>query len=412
MVYTGEEINPAKLFTLMTFVLAFPNAFQLLWIMIEFVTSSRVALERFQHFLLIEENDQKQMLKRISSSTDNKTQNDPKIPMVSLKNLCCKLTTESMEKKDNKVTLLENVNLDLSEAKLIAVIGKIGCGKSSLLNVILKELPVTKGELSINGSIALVSQKAWLFTGTIRDNIIFGKEYDEKWFNIVLRACALDSDLDCFAQRDLSYIGERGIKLSGGQRARVSLARAVYHNTDIYLLDDPLSALDSKIGSHVFEQCIKRLLSKRLRILVTHDIHYLDSVDQIVVMDKGSILGQGTYGEICASYPALEEMIKTFQNGSAKNQDIIKSHQSHKQGDPQLNNKTNEDDKQEQEDKAVGTVSVKTYWHYVRSGNSIFVLVALLVVCIFSQGMYIYVIKTMLLALVVVLSKQLLPNLS
>ena len=193
---------------------------------------------------------------------------------------------------------LNNINLDVRGNTLLVVTGPVGSGKSSLLHAISGELLKSSGILKVWGSIAYVSQSAWIFSGTVRDNILFGQEYSEKKYQKIICACALLDDMAKFPQGDLSQLGERVVSLSGGQKARVSLARAVYYDADIYLLDDPLSAVDNKIGKHIFESCILGLLGDRLNILVTHHLQYANQADYILVLEGGTITKSGTFKEM------------------------------------------------------------------------------------------------------------------
>jgi len=175
----------------------------------------------------------------------------------------------------------------------------------------------------MKGKLAYSCQEPWIFSGSVRQNILFGKEYDELLYEGIISACALENDFMQLPQRDSTIVGERGITLSGGQKARVNLARALYQEADIYLLDDPLSAVDSRVSRHIFDKCIKKYLNGSLRILVTHQLQYLPQADHVIVMDKvfienqcyhhtnlslltlnnilwiqGGILDQGTYTEL------------------------------------------------------------------------------------------------------------------
>uniref|UniRef100_A0A672ZTS9 Cystic fibrosis transmembrane conductance regulator n=1 Tax=Sphaeramia orbicularis TaxID=375764 RepID=A0A672ZTS9_9TELE len=184
---------------------------------------------------------------------------------------------------------LQNVSFTLNSQQLLAVIGPVGAGKSSLLSSILGELPSEKGVLKVKGQLTYASQQPWVFPGTIRSNILFGKELIPQKYERVLRACALKRDLELLPDGDMTLIGDRGATLSGGQKARVNLARAVYQDADIYLLDDPLSAVDAEVGRHLFEKCICGFLRNKPRILVTHQLQYLKAADQIIVLKEVSV---------------------------------------------------------------------------------------------------------------------------
>ena len=193
---------------------------------------------------------------------------------------------------------LSDISFNVRNGNLLAIIGAVGSGKSSLLTAILGELPLHRGSASYHGKIAYVPQIPWVFSGTIRENILFGSPFNEERFQQVVQICELAKDLTNFTNGDLTEIGQRGVTLSGGQKARVGLARAVYSDADIYLLDDPLSAVDTKVGRRLFESCILGHLSGRIRLLVTHQLQYLKDADRVIVMDNGSITHQGVYAEI------------------------------------------------------------------------------------------------------------------
>lgn len=150
----------------------------------------------------------------------------------------------------------------------------------------LGELGVSAGQVHVGGNISYTAQEPWLFSASIRDNVLFGQPYNSLWYNTVVQACALDKDFEELSHGDRSLVGEKGALLSGGQKARVNLARAIYRQTDIYILDDPLSAVDSRVGKYLFEECICKHLEKKIRILVTHQLQYLKDVDLVVIMDK------------------------------------------------------------------------------------------------------------------------------
>nr|XP_046238010.1 ATP-binding cassette sub-family C member 4-like isoform X2 [Scatophagus argus]XP_046238011.1 ATP-binding cassette sub-family C member 4-like isoform X2 [Scatophagus argus]XP_046238012.1 ATP-binding cassette sub-family C member 4-like isoform X2 [Scatophagus argus]XP_046238013.1 ATP-binding cassette sub-family C member 4-like isoform X2 [Scatophagus argus] len=193
---------------------------------------------------------------------------------------------------------LVNISISLKTPLLLTVIGPVGAGKSSLLSAILGELPCDTGTLKVKGQLSYAAQQPWVFPGTIRSNILFGKELNPQKYERVIRACALKRDLELLPDGDLTLIGDRGATLSGGQKARVNLARAVYQDADIYLLDDPLSAVDAEVGRHLFEQCICGLLKNKPRILVTHQLQHLRAADQILVLKEGHPMAQGTFSEL------------------------------------------------------------------------------------------------------------------
>lgn len=196
---------------------------------------------------------------------------------------------------------LTDLSLTIKPGKIIAVIGPVGAGKSSLLHVLLRELPLISGSVHVGGNVSYASQEPWLFAGSVRQNILFGQAMDRPRYNTVVRRCALDRDFALFPHGDKTIVGERGVSLSGGQRARISLARAVYKRADIYLLDDPLSAVDAHVGRHLFESCLIGYLRNTTRILVTHQLQFLRDVDQIIILKNGAIAAAGNFDTLSAS---------------------------------------------------------------------------------------------------------------
>ncbi|KAI2474194.1 ATP binding cassette (ABC) transporter subfamily C member [Diabrotica virgifera virgifera] len=193
---------------------------------------------------------------------------------------------------------LQDISLQIPSGTLCAVVGPVGAGKSSLLQLLLGELPTKSGKVSIGGEISYSSQEPWLFQSSVRKNILFGKPYEKTWYDKVVKVCALERDFEQFPHKDRTIVGEKGVSLSGGQRARINLARAIYRNADVYLLDDPLSAVDTHVGKHLFENCIVNHLRGKTRILVTHQIQYLKKANLIVVVNDGKIEAQGTFNEL------------------------------------------------------------------------------------------------------------------
>uniref|UniRef100_A0A7N8XKB9 ATP-binding cassette, sub-family C (CFTR/MRP), member 2 n=1 Tax=Mastacembelus armatus TaxID=205130 RepID=A0A7N8XKB9_9TELE len=206
------------------------------------------------------------------------------------------------------------VSLDIKPGRLVAVVGAVGSGKSSLMSAVLGEMHCTKGFVNIKGSLAFVPQQAWIQNATLRDNILFGSPHEDKRLQEVVEACALVPDLELLPGGDLTEIGEKGINLSGGQKQRVSLARAAYSQADIYLLDDPLSAVDSHVGKHLFDKVLgpKGILKNKTRILVTHGVNFLPYVDEIVVLVDGVVSEVGSYNSLRVSRGAFSEFLDTY----------------------------------------------------------------------------------------------------
>ncbi|XP_047540734.1 ATP-binding cassette sub-family C member 4-like [Vanessa atalanta] len=226
---------------------------------------------------------------------------------------------------DPNFMALKNISMRIRKGKLCAIIGAVGSGKSSILQLLLKELPAASGTLSVAGEISYASQEPWLFPNTVRENILFGLPYDAAKYKRVCKVCTLEKDFKQFPYGDMTLVGERGVSLSGGQRARINLARAVYREADIYLLDDPLSAVDANVGRLLFEGCISEYLRGSTRILVTHQLHFLKAADYIIVLNEGGIENMGTFEELASSGKQFAQMLSSLQDGKDKDADSIKS---------------------------------------------------------------------------------------
>ncbi|XP_042226170.1 multidrug resistance-associated protein 1-like isoform X1 [Homarus americanus] len=213
--------------------------------------------------------------------------------------------------EEDSKPVLRGINISIPKGSLVAVVGGVGAGKSSLCSAILGEMEKISGRVNIKGNVAYVPQQAWIQNATLENNILFNQTKQTAQYDASLRACALQADIDMLPGGDKTEIGEKGINLSGGQKQRISLARAVYADADIYLLDDPLSAVDSHVGKHIFEQVIGRtgLLKNKTRFLVTHGLTYLPQVDKIIVLKDGIITEEGSYKELLERKGEFQEFL-------------------------------------------------------------------------------------------------------
>ncbi|XP_071460256.1 ATP-binding cassette sub-family C member 12 isoform X3 [Marmota flaviventris] len=204
----------------------------------------------------------------------------------------------SEEQSDSPKSILHNISFVVRKGKVLGICGNVGSGKSSLIAALLGQMQLQKGIVAVNGTLAYVSQQAWIFHGNVRENILFGEKYDHQRYQHTVRVCGLLKDLRSLPYGDLTEIGERGLNLSGGQRQRISLARAVYSDRQLYLLDDPLSSVDAHVGKHIFEECIKKTLRGKTVVLVTHQLQFLESCDEVILLEDGEICEKGTHKEL------------------------------------------------------------------------------------------------------------------
>ncbi|XP_026805630.1 probable multidrug resistance-associated protein lethal(2)03659 isoform X2 [Rhopalosiphum maidis] len=298
---------------------------------------------------------------------------------------------------------LNNINLSVRPGRLVAIIGPVGAGKTSLIHAILRELPLCEGSISVCGTVSYASQEPWLFNGSIQQNILFGSPMDYNRYEEVIKVCALKTDFKQLPYGDRSLVGERGVSLSGGQRARVNLARAIYKQADIYLLDDPLSAVDTHVGKHIFEKCIKDYLKEKTCILVTHQIQYLSSVEQIVLMENATILVEGSYQELQSSGLDFTKLLKSSEEttdyeiddiNASINNSVEQLTSISRQGsiasisssiDNNELNETQDEPIEVAETRSSGKVSRSIYLSYISSGGNAFSLLFLLFISLFTQ---------------------------
>ncbi|KAL3373840.1 hypothetical protein AABB24_005691 [Solanum stoloniferum] len=204
---------------------------------------------------------------------------------------------------------LRNINLEVRPGEKIAICGEVGSGKSTLLAAILGEVPSIQGTVKVFGTVAYVSQSAWIQTGSIRENILFGSPLDSQRYQQTLEKCSLLKDLELLPYGDLTEIGERGVNLSGGQKQRIQLARALYQNADIYLLDDPFSAVDAHTASSLFNEYVMEALSGKTVLLVTHQVDFLPAFDMVLLMSDGEILHAAPYHQLLASSKEFQDLV-------------------------------------------------------------------------------------------------------
>ena len=240
--------------------------------------------------------------------------------------------------------------------------------------------------MSLEGILSYSPQTPWVFSGSVKESILFGRPLDQNRYDAVLEACDLQKDINRFPNGDLTLIGQRGVTLSGGQRARIRLTRAVYPEADVYLLDDPLSDVDATVSKNIFEKCVVNLLSGKLRVLVTHQMQFLKRADHIVMLEQGKVVGQGSYLQLTESgalSTALELDIETKGQEAARRASQLSDMEHSKDCDDE---DTAVDIEQAQEHRATGSVTYKTYWNCFGSGLPAVLIVGLVLMFVAGQG--------------------------
>jgi len=295
-----DIVFPAlSLFNLLTFPLA------VLPMVITSIIEASVAVGRLTSFLTAEEIQPDAIVVK------------PAVEEIGEESVLIKNGSFSWNRHENKPAL-KDINFSARKGELSCIVGRVGAGKSSFLQSILGDLWKIQGQVEVHGTVAYVAQQSWIMNATVRENIIFGYKYDSAFYEKTVKACALLDDFAQLPDGDETTVGERGISLSGGQKARLALARAVYARADIYLLDDVLSAVDSHVGRHLIDKVLgpKGLLSSKTRILATNSIPVLLQSDFICMLQNGEIVEKGTYRQLMAMKGVVSELVKSTNSES------------------------------------------------------------------------------------------------
>lgn len=382
--FTGHALKPDVIFPILSYFNMLKLPLALLPMTISMIVDAKVALRRIQSFLLAEELtfqpeldesselglvvkdatfewvDTRIVNSSIAKSTDNLLDNQSQVAL------------------DQRGNILGPINLSIPKGSLVAVVGSVGSGKSSLLNALVGEMTYIEGSVIFSGKVGYSPQQAWIQNKNVRENILFGRPFNQDRYNQVLEVCALGKDLEILPDGDQTEIGEKGVNLSGGQKQRISLARIIYSNSDIVLLDDPLSAVDAHVGRHIFEKCLCGALSGKTRILVTHQLHILPKVDYVIVMDNMKISEQGTFTSLMEAGGQFYELMSTHGGAESSsdtgssvdttikagnlNSTIVSSAITTQQAEPRRKLMT-------AEERMTGAVSWKVYSDYVKWGG-------------------------------------------
>jgi len=281
---------------------------------------------------------------------------------------------------------IRDINLAVGRKEFIAVIGEVGCGKTSLISALAGDMRKTSGSVTLGASRALCSQTPWIQNTTLRQNIIFGREFDSTFYERVIDACALRPDIDMLPSGDLTEIGEKGVTISGGQKQRLNIARAIYFNADIVLMDDPLSAVDAHVGQHILDHAICGLLRDKCRVLVTHQLHVLHRADRIVWMKDGSIHKIATFPELMNDDLEFQKLMQSSSHKQAKTTEPkeVTAEAQNKAINPAKPSNTVA--LMQEEERARGSVGLFAYVAFVRASGTILNFFIVLFVLVIAQG--------------------------
>ncbi|XP_051563276.1 ATP-binding cassette sub-family C member 12-like [Myxocyprinus asiaticus] len=356
-------LEPSTAYTIIAVFNCMRMSMGLLPFSVKAVAEAKVALARLKKLLLVQNPD--------SYLTQNKNM-DSVLVMEKASFAWSQDDSRSTTHTSETKPALRDISFTLPKGSLLGVCGNVGSGKTSLISSILEQMHLMSGSVSANGTLAYVSQQAWIFHGTVRDNILMGEPFDQTRYDRVIHACSLKPDLAILPYGDQTEIGERGINLSGGQKQRVSLARAVYSNRDILLLDDPLSAVDAHVGKHIFEECIKKELKGKSVILVTHQLQYLEFCDKVLLLENGEVQEAGTHSDLMTAKGRYAQLINNIQleqnnenpEGNATMQSELSDSKQTNPDDPKVNGIDNpafdmSDEKQKTNDLSKDSIEAK-----------------------------------------------------
>ena len=416
MVLTGQTLTPANVFMLLSFMGVIKLSGMLNMTYGLMVTcDAYVSLGRIEEFLLLEN-----LLKASESDESNEPQQKTKITLTNQSPSYLKKEEENTEKvslsrqatkigptilcvsnlsyakthREDEFSL-EDINFVAPSKSLTVITGPVGSGKSTLLSAIAGETSNASGTIDYQGSVIYLPQTAWVFSGTIKENILFGQPNEESKYERIIDVCALKEDFQRLPDGDQTVVGERGEVLSGGQQARVSLARAVYAEGDIYLLDDPLSAVDFKVGQHIFNKCIKDLLGDKIVLFASHQQQHMENADQVIVVYKGRVLDRGSFPELLEK-GVINSIVDPHYKAALKDKtdsskpfcwEDMEEHDDAEKCQT-IHSLTNEAKslKIAKEDRTIGVVTSRLYWDYFRSGAHPLMITGMVGFSLITQG--------------------------
>ncbi|KAJ5895086.1 ABC transporter integral membrane type 1 [Penicillium taxi] len=402
---TNHDLQAAAIFSSLALFNSLRMPLNMMPMVLGQVTDAWTALNRIQEFLLAEEQKEDitkdtEMKNAIEIENASFTwerlptdKDDEKPGKKAAKLIAAQAKMNGKDEKKEAVAAepfkLKNVTLEVGRNELLAVIGTVGCGKSSLLSALAGDMRVVDGQVRMSTTRAFCPQYAWIQNATVRNNILFGNDYDESWYNQVIDACALSPDLEILPNGDQTEIGERGITVSGGQKQRLNIARAIYFNAELVLMDDPLSAVDAHVGRHIMDKAICGLLKDRCRILATHQLHVLSRCDRIVVMDEGRIHAVDTFDNLMRDNELFKRLMSTSgQENSNDNAEEAAEEVEEEASKPDADLKAAIPGKKttalmQQEEKATAGVGWKVWKAYISASGSYFnAFMVIFLVCI------------------------------
>jgi ABC-type multidrug transport system fused ATPase/permease subunit len=378
-----------------------------------YVTDAMHSIERIEEFLLAEEaedpvdwdfdNENAVVLKHASFVWEQRIRvvKDSNLYKSDVSNPSMKLSPPNDNGPSNSSCetqpfKLEDLNLKIGRNELVAVIGPVASGKSSLLAALAGDMIKTDGMITLGASRAFCSQSAWIQNATVRENIRFGedsvsssRQSNERRYKDILDACALRPDLETFPSGDRTELGEKGITISGGQKQRLNIARAIYSNADLILMDDPLSSVDAHVGQHIMDHAICGLMSQKSRILVTHQLNILHRCDRVVVLSEGKIVADGTFEHLLANNSEFQQMMATV--AQEERQGMHGEYERHASGEERVGEGApNERDAlMQDEERAISSVRWSVYAAYVRASGTILNLPLILLLLTIAQGSHV-----------------------
>lgn len=417
---TDHGLDPAKIFSSLALFNGLRIPLNLLPLVLGQVIDAWSSLKRIEEFLLEEEQEDEALFDSSATSavqmqnaafTWEKTiaKEDEAAPAdASKKSKSASPSdkkvdrTEKSSSAEDEPFKIQDLDFSIARNELVAVIGSVGCGKSSLLAALAGDMRKTDGEVIFGASRAFCPQYAWIQNTSLQNNITFGKDLDRDWYRKVINACALKSDLEMLPNGDQTEIGERGITISGGQKQRLNIARAIYFDADIVLMDDPLSAVDAHVGRHIFDNAILGLLKDKCRILATHQLWVLNRCDRIIWMDAGKIRAIDTLDNLLRDHQDFRTLMETTSVEKKEEEEEQANPDAEKEGDAAATTAAAELEKvntaeerkknkkavalMQKEERAEDAVPWSVYTAYIRASGSLLNAPLVLLLLILSQG--------------------------